>query len=48
MSASAIIMLCVAISLIWGGLGVALVHIARHPEDNGAHPDTVENPVISG
>lgn len=48
MSVSAIIMLCVAIGLIWGGLGVALVHIARHPENNDAAPDTIENPVISG
>jgi hypothetical protein len=33
MSASAIVMLCVAIVTVWGGLAAAVVNIVRHPED---------------
>ncbi|MFJ6042558.1 methionine/alanine import family NSS transporter small subunit [Brachybacterium paraconglomeratum] len=32
MSFSAIIMMIVAIVTVWGGLGAAIVNIARHPE----------------
>lgn len=46
MSAPAIIMLVIAIALLWGSLALALVHMAKHPENTGSAPDTVENPVI--
>ncbi|MFD1505117.1 methionine/alanine import family NSS transporter small subunit [Georgenia yuyongxinii] len=37
MTASALIMLVVAIALVWGGLVVAIVFLVRHPltEDEG-------------
>ncbi|WP_237202354.1 methionine/alanine import family NSS transporter small subunit [Rothia endophytica] len=35
MSTPAIIMLFISIALIWGGLGVALVHMSRHPDEAG-------------
>ncbi|WP_087103259.1 methionine/alanine import family NSS transporter small subunit [Brachybacterium nesterenkovii] len=33
MSASAIVMMIVAIGGVWGGLAAAVVNVARHPED---------------
>ncbi|HCN39597.1 methionine/alanine import family NSS transporter small subunit [Rothia sp. (in: high G+C Gram-positive bacteria)] len=36
MSTPAIIMLFISIALIWGGLGAALVHISRHPDEAGS------------
>lgn len=39
MSTPAIIMLIVAITLIWGGLATALVHISRHPDEAGSEPN---------
>ncbi|WP_114854122.1 methionine/alanine import family NSS transporter small subunit [Brachybacterium sp. YJGR34] len=32
MSASAIVMMIVAILTVWGGLAAAIVNIVRHPE----------------
>ncbi|AXK46270.1 methionine/alanine import family NSS transporter small subunit [Brachybacterium saurashtrense] len=32
MSVSAIIMMCVAIATVWGGLVAAIVNAVRHPE----------------
>ncbi|WP_421083299.1 methionine/alanine import family NSS transporter small subunit [Rothia nasimurium] len=34
MSSIAITMLIVSIALIWGGLGMALVHLTRHPDSD--------------
>lgn len=33
MSASAIVMLVVAIGTIWGGLAASIVNIMRHPQE---------------
>lgn len=33
MSASAIVMLIVAIGTVWGGLVAAVINIVRHPEE---------------
>lgn len=33
MSASAIVMLIVAIVIVWGGLATAIVLLSRHPEE---------------
>ncbi|WP_167131176.1 methionine/alanine import family NSS transporter small subunit [Paramicrobacterium chengjingii] len=33
MSASAIIMMLVAIVTVWGGMVVSIVHLMRHPEE---------------
>lgn len=33
MSASAIVMLIVAIGGVWGGLAAAVLNVVRHPED---------------
>lgn len=33
MSASAIIMLIIAIGGVWGGLVAAVINLARHPEE---------------
>jgi Ca2+/Na+ antiporter len=33
MSASAIVMLIIAIGTVWGGLVAAIVNVAKHPED---------------
>lgn len=38
MSAAAIIMMCVALCLVWGGLVVALIHLNRHPEEDSDEP----------
>lgn len=32
MSAQAVVMLVVSLVLVWGGLGLALWHLARHPD----------------
>ncbi|WP_083090794.1 MULTISPECIES: methionine/alanine import family NSS transporter small subunit [Rothia] len=40
MSSVAIVMLIVSITLIWGGLGVALVHLSRHPDDSSGEAET--------
>lgn len=32
MSVSAIIMMIVAMVTVWGGLGVAILNVVRHPE----------------
>ncbi len=32
MSASAIIMMVLAITTLWGGLGAAIVHLMKHPD----------------
>lgn len=42
MSADAIIMLIIAIVTVWGGLALALVNLARHPE---AEEDMPEEPI---
>lgn len=42
MSASAIIMLIVSIALIWGGLGIALVHLSGNPDESGAEEEQAE------
>ncbi|WP_106507737.1 methionine/alanine import family NSS transporter small subunit [Brachybacterium timonense] len=34
MSASAIIMMVVALLTVWGGLAAAVVNIVRHPEES--------------
>ncbi|PFG32028.1 methionine/alanine import family NSS transporter small subunit [Paramicrobacterium agarici] len=34
MSASAIIMMLVAIVTVWGGMAVSIVHLMRHPEEH--------------
>ncbi|WP_237189886.1 methionine/alanine import family NSS transporter small subunit [Rothia nasimurium] len=39
MSSIAITMLIVSIALIWGGLGMALIHLSRHPDESGAEND---------
>ncbi|SEB38218.1 Putative methionine and alanine importer, small subunit [Paramicrobacterium humi] len=33
MSASAIVMMIIAIVTVWGGMAVSIVHLQRHPED---------------
>lgn len=33
MTASAVVMLIVAIGTVWGGLLAAIVNVVRHPED---------------
>lgn len=33
MSASAIVMMAVSIALLWGGLGAAVFHLRRHPDE---------------
>lgn len=32
MTATAVIMMVVAIATVWGGLIVSIVHLAKHPE----------------
>lgn len=34
MSASAIIMMAIALLTVWGGLAAAIVNIVRHPEES--------------
>jgi len=33
MSASAIVMMLVAVATVWGGLAAAIVNLLRHPEE---------------
>ena len=33
MSASAIIMMIIAMVTVWGGLGAALLHLRKHPDE---------------
>src|SRR5699024_2736293 len=44
MSAAAIIMMCVALCLVWGGLVVARIPLNRHPHTDEAGDDPVEVP----
>jgi hypothetical protein len=39
MSTAAIVMLIIAILTVWGGLGLALVNLQRHPEDDTRMPE---------
>lgn len=50
MSAAAIIMMCVALCLIWGGLVAALIHLNRHPdtEEEGDEPVAAPEPGPQG
>lgn len=41
MTPIAITMMIIAILTVWGGLALALVNLARHPEDEEEMPDTV-------
>ncbi|MCV9996155.1 methionine/alanine import family NSS transporter small subunit [Paeniglutamicibacter sp. ZC-3] len=38
MTPIAITFLVISILTVWGGLGLALVNLARHPEDEGHLP----------
>lgn len=38
MSASAILMMIVAIAIVWGGLATAIVLLSRHPEQRDPPP----------
>jgi hypothetical protein len=40
MTPIAITMMIIAILTVWGGLGLALVNLARHPEDEDEMPDS--------
>lgn len=33
MSASAIVMMIIAMATVWGGLGAALLHLRKHPDE---------------
>lgn len=33
MSTAAIIMMVIAMTTVWGGLVLALIHLSKHPED---------------
>lgn len=41
MTPIAITMMIIAILTVWGGLGLALVNLSRHPEDEGHLPETI-------
>lgn len=41
MTPIAITMLVISLLAIWGGLGLALVNLSRHPEDEGNLPEDV-------
>lgn len=43
MSSIAILMLCVSIALIWGGLGLALLHLSRHPDEEASPAPSAGN-----
>lgn len=43
MSPIAILMLCVSIALIWGGLGLALLHLSRHPDEDASPAPSAGN-----
>lgn len=38
MTAPAIIMMIIAIATVWGGLALAIVNLARHPESAASEP----------
>lgn len=38
MSGGAIMMMLLAMAVLWGGLGLAIVSLSRHPDD----PDAIE------
>lgn len=42
MSISAIVMLIVAILIIWGGLGLAMLNLHRHPDLDAALDEAAE------
>ncbi len=35
MSTSAIVMMVISITVLWGGLVAAIVHLRRHPDEPG-------------
>lgn len=39
MSTAAIVMMIVALLAVWGGLGLALLNLRRHPEDKSDDAD---------
>jgi len=39
MTGIAITMMIISILTVWGGLGLALMNLARHPEDEGHLPE---------
>lgn len=41
MTPIAIVMMIIAMVTVWGGLGLALLNLVRHPEDEGHLPDTI-------
>lgn len=45
MSSIAIVMLIISIALIWGGLGLALVHLSRNPDESGSDVEADETAV---
>ncbi|MFE1168506.1 methionine/alanine import family NSS transporter small subunit [Nocardiopsis sp. NPDC058789] len=36
MSTSAIVMMVISITVLWGGLVAAVIHLRRHPDDPGS------------
>ncbi|MFI2436909.1 methionine/alanine import family NSS transporter small subunit [Streptomyces sp. NPDC018693] len=47
MSASAVIMMIIAILIVWGGLTAAIIQLRRHP-DPGPEPDEARIPPAEG
>lgn len=41
MTPIAITFLVISILTVWGGLGLALVNLSRHPEDEGHLPEDI-------
>lgn len=39
MSASAVIMMLIAIITVWGGLGAAILHLKAHPDEAAGDVD---------
>ena len=33
MSVASIIMMIIALTVVWGGMGAAIVHLQRHPDE---------------
>lgn len=44
MTTTAIIMMIVAILVVWGGLAVAIVYLMRHPLEEDAGSDYMDEP----
>lgn len=44
MTLAAIVMMIIAMATVWGGLGLALWNLARHPEDEDELPAPDEMP----